>query len=293
MLDIDDAIAADTILTPSKIAIGEGTGGTTTLSITNNSATARTYSLAHDRAVSTFGSTFLPSATPSGATVAFSRAGVAITSVAVAAGATETVNVTFTTPGLVNGLVYGGYLRVTAVGQTYRVPYAGFWGDYQLIQVLAPGGCSFPGIFKLGGQTQCGSTPAVVLPSFTKQNDAAIFNVEDRNDRPVLLYHRAHQSERLEIRAIDQATNLSYLVASADYLSRNATNGVSLAQGGFSGFVWDGKRLFTNGAGLVRSQALPAGLYRLQLVVTKALAEAENPAHIETWTSPVISIVRY
>jgi minor extracellular serine protease Vpr len=294
LVDIDDAIAADTVLTPGKISLGEGTGGTKPLSITNNSSQTRTYTLAHDRAVSTFGSTFTPSATTAGATAVFRRAGVVVTSVEVTAGATETVEVTFTTPTLANGLVYGGYLRVTGGGKTYRVPYAGFWGDYQLIQVLAPGGCSFPGIFKLGGQTTCAAatptTPAVVLAGATRQGENAIFNVEDAPDRPVVLFHLAHQSERLEIRAVDELTKQSYLVASADYLSRHASNG--LAPGAFGGYVWDGKRLFTNAAGKVRRQELPAGLYRLQVVVTKALAQPDNPAHVETWTSPVLNIVR-
>jgi hypothetical protein len=162
--------------------------------------------------------------------------------------------------------------------------------------VLAPGGCSFPGLFKRGGTTDCvaatPTTPAVTLPNFTRQGDAAMFNVEEVTDRPVILYHRAHQSRRLEIRAVDVVTSKSYLVAFADYVSRSPTNGRSLADGGFSTYTWDGKRLFTNTSGRVRRQELPAGLYQLQVVVTKALAEEGNPAHVETWTSPTMNIIR-
>jgi minor extracellular serine protease Vpr len=297
MLDIDDAIAADSLVSPGKISLGEGTGGTATLSITNNSVVDRIYALAHQRAVSTFGSTFAPSATTAGATAVFSHAGATVTSVTVAAGATETVDVTFTTPALLNGLVYGGYLRVTGGGADYRVPYAGFWGDYQLIQVLAPGGCNFPGIFKSGGQTVCTAatptTPAAVLADYTRQNDAATFNVEDRDDRPILLFHLAHQSQRLEIRAINELTHQSYLVAYADYLSRSPTNGLNEASGAFASYRWDGKKGFTNTTDRTRRNEVPAGLYRLQAVVTKALAEPGNPAHIETYTSPLMNIVRH
>ncbi|HUE96090.1 MAG TPA: hypothetical protein VMN39_05495, partial [Longimicrobiaceae bacterium] len=68
-----------------------------------------------------------------------------------------------------------------------------------------------------------------------------------------------YKRSRLEIRALDVATNESYLVAFADYDTRNATNGVSLVSGGFSTYTWDGKRLFTNAAGKVHRKELPDG----------------------------------
>jgi minor extracellular serine protease Vpr len=295
MLDVDDAIAADTLVVPGKISLGEGTGGTRTLSITNSSSQARTYALGHDAAPVTLGSTFAPGFSLFGATVGFSRSGIPVTSVAVAAGATETVDVSITVPVLLDGVVYGGYLRITSGGQTSRVPYAGFMGDYQSIRVLAAGGCSFPGVFKLGGETACpGATataPPIPFAGVTRQLDSAIYNVEERTDRPILLFHLAHQSRRLELRAVDELTRESYLVETDEYLPRNESNG--LAPGGFFRYTWDGKRQFTNASGKVRRQELPAGLYRLQVVVTKALADPANPTHVETWSSPVLNIVRH
>jgi hypothetical protein len=108
----------------------------------------------------------------------------------------------------------------------------------------------------------------------------------------VILYHRAHQSRRIEIRAVEMATGQSYLVASSDYVSRNAANGISFAAGGFGAYIWDGKQVFANAAGRVQRKEVPAGAYQLQLVVTKALADAGNAAHIETWTSPTLIITR-
>lgn len=294
MLDVDDAVRATTMVTPSELSLGEGTAAQTkTITIANNGSEAITYALTHQPAAGTR-ATFAPGLTTGNiAAASFSPA-----SVPVAAGASATVDVTITPNAAAANLrsVYTGYIVVSGGGKTYRVPYAGFTGDYQTIQVLAPGGCSFPGIYKRGGETECvaatPTAPAQVLLNFTRQPEAMTFNVEDRTDRPVILYHRAHQSRRLEIRALDVATNKSYLVASADYLSRNATNGRSLADGGFSTYTWDGKRLFTNAAEKVRRQELPAGLYKLQLVVTKALAEANNASHIETWTSSTINITR-
>src|SRR5262249_50778371 len=156
------------------------------------------------------------------------------------------------------------------------------------------GGCSFPGVFKRGGATECvaatPTTPAIMLPDFARQADAAIYNVEDRNDRPVILYHRAHQSRRLEIRAVDVVAHKSYLVDFAEYLRRDATNG--LVFDGFSTYTWDGKQIFTNAGGKLHRKEVPAGLYQLQVVVTKALAEPGNLAHVETWTSPTVNIIR-
>ena len=295
MLDIDDAVQATTKVTPSELSMGEGASAQTkTITIANTGVAPVTYSITHQPAAGTRGSTFAPILTTNTAAVGFSEA-----TVTVPAGGSATVNVTITTntsSPLLDKSVYSGYLAVTGAGSTYRVPYAGFTGDYQTVAVLAPGGCSFPGLFKRGGTTDCvaatPTTPAVTLPDFTRQAEAATFNVEERADRPVILYHRAHQSRRLEIRAVDVVANKSYLVAFADYLSRSATNGRSLADGGFSTFTWDGKRLFTNAAGKVHRQALPAGLYQLQVVVTKALAEEGNLNHVETWTSPAMNIVR-
>jgi minor extracellular serine protease Vpr len=306
MVDIDDAIVATTTVTPSELSLGEGSAAQTRpLTIANNGNEAVTYTFAHLSALGTRGSTFAPVLTTNTAGVVFDPP-----SVAVPAGATATVNVTITpntSSTLLDRSVYGGYIEVRDGGHTYRVPYAGFTGDYQSIQVLAPGGCAlapFPAIFKRGGETVCAAAtptaPAVKLDvAFTPQAEGTTFNVEDHTDRPVILYHRAHQSRRLEIRACDAATDAcdaasgrSYLVAFSDYLTRNAANGVSFVAGGFSTYTWDGKRIFTNAAGKLHRKELPEGAYKLQIVVTKALAEEGNAAHTEVWTSPTIVIAR-
>lgn len=300
MVDIDDAITATTTVTPSELSVGEGTFRTPTtftMTITNNSAAPVTYTMSHAPALATFGSTFGP--TPISTVVA----SLAFTpsNVMVPAGSSATFDVRISPPNItslfLNRSLYGGSLVVSGGGRTYRVPYAGFVGDYQSIQVLAPGGCPlvpFPALFKRGGETDCvaatPSAPAVKLDgAFTVQGDAATFNVENKNDRPVTLFHLAHQSRRLEIQAVDAITGQSYLVAFSDYLPRNATNGL----GGYSTYTWDGKQLFTNPAGKVHRKALPDGAYRLRLVVTKALAEDGNDAHLETWESAQFNIVRH
>ena len=295
IVDIDDAITATTAVTPAKISLGEGTSATpklATLTITNNGPAAVTYTLSHDSALATTAATFAPGPAATFAAVVFTAPVVTVPS-----GGSVDVDVTITPPTF-QGRVYGGYLLVTPAGAPpLRVPYAGFSGDYQLIQVLASGGCAFPGIFKFGGQTICPAapptTPALPLGvPVARQAAGATCLVENREDRPVILYHLAHQSQRLEIRALEQATGRSYLVAFADHLGRNATNGVSLAANGFFTYTWDGKQLFTNAAGRVRRREVPEGAYNLQIVVTKALAEPGNSDHLEVWTSPTIVIER-
>jgi subtilisin family serine protease len=293
MLDIDDAILATTAITPSEIPLGEGPEPRTVrLTVKNNGSAPVVYSFAHQTGVSTSG-IFAPSAFTSAATVAL-PAGAEVP----AGGSQEFVfTITPSTTTLNAHRIYGGWIVVNGGGKSYTVPYAGYRGDYQEIVVLSPGGCGlspFPGIFKLGGQTACNTAtpPATLDIPVTRQAEGATFMIEDRNDRPIILYQRQHQSRRLEIRALEQATGTSHLVAFADYVGRNANNLPSLVNGGFSTFTWDGKVLFTNGAGKTQRRAAPAGAYNLQLVVTKALADPANPAHTEVWTSPTINIVQ-
>jgi hypothetical protein len=37
---------------------------------------------------------------------------------------------------------------------------------------------------------------------------------------------------------------------------------------------------------------VPNGQYVVKITVLKALGDDDNPAHVETWTSPVITIAR-
>jgi minor extracellular serine protease Vpr len=289
MLQIDDAVRSTSLVTPSKLPLGEGTAAQVkTLTIGNSGASAVTYTPSHVRAVGTSANTFAPGLLGNFATVTFSAP-----QVTVPAGGTATVDVTITplVVAATNRTIYSGYVRLTPSGggAPLNVPYAGFTGDYQSIQVLTVGACGFPGIFKAGGQTQCAAGPPVVnLTGWTRQAAAATYDVSQRTDRPVLLYHLAHQSQRVELRAVN-AANQEFLVARTDLAERNPTN--DLQPTGFFVFTWDGKAVFTNANGTVNRRDLPPGTYRLRLVVTKALAEAGNPAHTETWDSPTMNIV--
>jgi minor extracellular serine protease Vpr len=203
-------------------------------------------------------------------------------------------------PNQLDRSVYGGYVVFTGGGRTYRVPYAGFKGNYQSIQVLARGGCAavaFPAVFRQGGETVCtAATPtaaAIKLDvAYTPQAAGATFNVEEFSDRPLIFYHRAHQSRRLEIRAINQSTNETYLLRVEDYVSRNAANGTTFSTGSFSAYRWDGKYVATTGNRVNRREA-PEGTYTLQIVATKASERGDSTTpETETWTSAPLHITR-
>jgi minor extracellular serine protease Vpr len=275
MLDIDDSILAATVITPSKIATGEGEAGAfvQTLTLQNSGASAVTYDLSYVNAVST-GGVITPSFFGSNAFVSFSAA-----SVSVPAGGTATVTATINpATGPVYGQ-YGGYIVFTPQGggQVYRVPFAGFVGDYQGIQVLTPTPNGFPWLAYLDG----GFYNQLVDTSdwtFTMQG----------NDFPYILVHFEHQVQVFEVEiytAGGQPVHPAFNNAIYnEFLPRNSTST------SFFAFAWDGTRLHNNGNENVK--VVPDGQYYLVVNVLKANGDPNNPAHWETWTSPVINIDR-
>jgi hypothetical protein len=288
MIDIDDAITATSSVSPAKLALGEGTAAQTkTLEIFNGGDTTRTYSLFHDPAVGTSPSTYAPAAFGNFPGVSFSPS-----SVDVPAGETRTVDVTITpvVAASTNRSIYGGYIRVVASGEApLRVPFAGFTGDYQSIQALAPGACTFPGIFKAGGETTCGTgANPPKLAGWTRQTDGATYDVSEVTDRPIALFHLAHPAQRVEIRAVN-AGGEEFLVARTDFAARNPTNDLTppgqSTGPGFFVYTWDGKSVASTGGGKLNRREVPLGQYKLELKTTdfKALNEAANaPAAISS-----------
>lgn len=58
---------------------------------------------------------------------------------------------------------------------------------------------------------------------------------------------------------------------------------------GFFAFVWDGTTMKRPGG---KISTLPNGTYRIELSALKALGDPRNPAHVERWSSPNITIAR-
>lgn len=281
MLDIDDAILATTKIEPGTLAVGEGQAGPQirTLRIENKAGNAVTYSLSYINVLSTGGVT-IPSFFPSDATVAFSAP-----SVTVPAHSTAFVDATIT-PATepVNGQ-YGGYIVFTPQGggPVYRVPFAGFVGDYQGIQVLVSTPTNnFPQVTSLDSCT----TGVVVAGEcigigIYKPKAAGVPYTLTGTDFPYFAMYFAHQARSMTIDVYDLAGKAWHRAIREEYLPRNSSSET------FSVFFWDGTTTAGN-----KTYKLPDGQYIVKLSLLKALGDKTNPAHWETWTSPVITIDR-
>lgn len=267
MLDIDDAILATTKIEPAKISAGEGEMGpyTQTLTIENNAAMAVTYDLSYVNALST-GGVITPSFTTSNATVSFSAASVTVP----AKGKTTVTATIYPATGPTYGQ-YGGYIVFTPQdgGQVYRVPFAGFVGDYQGIQVLVPTANNFPRV---------GWTPNGVNFGFAAPGD--VFTMQGF-DIPYFLVHFEHQSRTFRVEIFAQNGKAWHRAYNEEYLPRNST------ATGFFAFPFDGVTFAGN-----KTYTVPDGTYYAVISVLKANGDSNNPAHWETWTSPLFVIDR-
>lgn len=277
MVQIVNAVQTPGRVTPSKLSLGESEGGPAvrTLTITNDSSAPITYTLSHAPALATGPNTFTPSFFNAPAAVSFSAP-----SVTVPAGRTATVNVTISpNAALADHSLYGGYVVLVPQGggQDLRVPFAGFKGDYQSIQVVVPTANNFPWLAKIVG------------PSYVNEPGGASYTLQG-DDLPFILVHLDHQSRRMVLEIRDAATGqyvhpVFHNAVEEEYLPRNSS------ASGFFAFSWDGTRLQSNGNKL-KTKEVPNGQYVLVLKVLKALGDENNPAHWETWTSPVITLAR-
>ena len=275
MLDIDDAIQATSYITPGKISLGEGMGGSQTLTIQNNGSSTRTYTLSHVAAAATGPNTFAanPYFGPA-SSATFSPA-----SVTIPAGGSATVEASITPALALPDLsMYGGYLVVgVSDGTQFSVPYAGFKGDYQAIQILT-------GLVALARQTSPGS--------FALAPAGSVFTLAAANQVPYIAVHLNHQVQKLEVEIKSAATGQRVHPVFSNgiedqLLPRNGT------ATGFFVFPWDGMRSQDNGGGNGdHRKVVPDGSYTLTLKLLKALGDPANPAHWETWTSPAFTIDR-
>jgi subtilisin family serine protease len=271
MLQIADAVRATTRVEPGKLSLGEFEAGSAptvrTLTVTNNGPAPVTYNLSNAPALATGGSTFTPAFYAGFATVTFSSP-----ALTVPAGGIATVDVSFVPDAnLPDRSQYGGWIVLTPQGdgQTVRVPYAGFKGDYQSIQVLVPTAAGFPLLAKAVGS------------GYALQTGGASYTLQG-SDIPFVLVHLEHQSRRVKMEIFDAKTGKAWHDAFLqNYVGRNSS------ATGFFALSWDGSTIAGN-----KTYQVPNGQYVIKLTVLKALGDDTNPAHVETWTSPVITIAR-
>ncbi len=277
MLRIADAINATVSVQPGELALGESQAGpaTRTLTVHNSGSSPVTLDLSHTPALATNG-TFTISSFNAPATVTWSAP-----TLTVPAGGTASVNATITVnAGLLDKSLYGGYLVLTPQGggRAVRVPYVGFKGDYQSIQVLVPTVNGFPWLAKLDSGGNLVNQPAGA--TYTLQGD----------DVPFFVVHFDHQVQHLEMKILEAGSGnpvhpVFHFALKDDYLPRNSGAAT------FFAFTWDGTRLHSNG-NKNKTKEVPDGQYLIVLRVLKALGDANNPAHWESWTSPVITLDR-
>ena len=293
MLRVDSAVLAEATVSPSELALGEVENGVALrlLRIDPGSSfdddgghdrrggrkdgDTVTYRLGHQPGVSTGANTFAPEPLGSFATVNFSSPTVTLhrrgKGNGNGNGDSEYVAVAFVPPASAATRLFGGYITLTPDdgGPVLRVPYLGYNGDYQAIPVMTLAG--FPALAALT------PTGLGLLPN------GGTFTLEG-SDVPFILLHLNHQVQNLKLEVFDAATGESLRLADDEnFLPRNST-ATSLFL-----FAWDGTTARRQNG---RRRDVPNGTYRLELTVLKALGDPRNPAHVEKWTSPNITIAR-
>lgn len=287
MLDIVGTIDATTVIEPSQLSVGESEFGpkTFTINVKNEGTGSVTYELGHLPGLAT-GPNLICTASPCAAsynltgvfsapaTVSFS-----VPSITVPAGGSASFDVTIAAnAALVDRGIYGGYIALTVPGQSmpaYRVPFAGFKGDYQSTRVLTPTPSNFPWLAQLSGT------------SYLNRNATGATYTMVGSDIPYFLLHLDHHSRRIRLEAFDAVTGRAWhRVSDDEYVTRNST------PGGFFAFTWDGTTFTGKGANANQWRTVPNGQYVVRVSVLKALGDDSNPAHWETWTSNVITIAR-
>ena len=268
MLQIADAITSTVKVEPGKLSLGESEAGpvTRTLTVRNDGPAAVTFNLSHNPALASNG-TYTLSFFNAPATATWSAP-----ALTVPAGGTATIDVTVSpNAGLADKSLYGGYLVLTPQGggREVRVPYSGFKGDYQSIKILVPTVNGFPWLAKVTGAT------------LANQPAGATYSMQG-DDVPFFVVHFDHQVRQLLIEIFDADTGKAWHRAvSQDYVGRNSGAAT------FFSFAWDGQTTAGN-----KTYTVPNGRYVARMTVVKPLGDSTNPAHTETWTSPVITVAR-
>lgn len=261
MLDIDDAILATIRIKPGKLSLGESEAGPSThmLTIENNGSSTVTYDLSYVTAVATTGTW----GWDLGFWLTDEKVSFSTNSLTVPADATISVDVTVDPPTGPDLGQYGGYIVFTPQegGQVYRVPYAGFVGDYQSLPVL---------------------TANPFLPWLRPSFDGDYTFSMEYGDILDICVNIAHQARKLRMKIIDAKSGKNFGRAfDINYMPRNSDIDY------FFHFLWDG--LTMKGKKVIE---VPDGQYVIVLSVQKALGEDDNPAHWETWTSEEFTIKR-
>jgi subtilisin family serine protease len=291
LAQIVNAVTTPAWVTPAKISLGEGNGGASQLTVTNGGSTAITYDLSEVTTIGTGPSTMAGAVYPfkftylAGAnTATFSSP-----SVTVPAGGTASVNVNILAGAWRDKSLYGGYVVLTPQGGgvTLRVPYVGFFGDYQSLPVLTNANCGLPAVF----QIRAGSADTCLGAGISRLGGTGATFTLQGNDIPILLFHLNHQVRKLNIQVFKADGSPVHPVF--NYVTQQEFLGRNSSATSFFEFDWDGTRSHDNGGGNGdHRKVVPNGRYILKLSALKALGDAGNSADWETFTTPPITLAR-
>jgi len=271
LIHIDRTVLNGVSVSPGKLALGDSAAGpsTQTLTFTNSGDSAVTYDLSHVAALTTGATEFTVSEFQAPASVTFSAP-----TVTVPAGGSATVNVTIAPPVTPSLYTYGGYLvgSPEGGGLALRVPYMGTV-DYQAVNVLGLRANGFPRL----------THPNNIAPV----SDGAVFNLS-AGDLPTILLQLDHPTHTLSAEVFSAPTIPGGPLGKAwhwafklEFLSRNVSSSGVFAFA-FDGTTSNGHHDFTP----------PPGNYVLVLTALQPLGDPDNPRSVETWQSPVFTIVR-
>ena len=203
--------------------------------------------------------------------------------VTVPAGGSIELNVDITAPaGAQDEAQYGGYLVAQSGKQRLSVPYGGFSGNLQAVNIfgdVAVGKTTlpFPAFSDplMGEIYLRGETPEI-LPDFSFIQTANAAK-KVMLDAPQILVNFAYPAQDVRLEAVD-AQGQAHLVADLPFVGRNKDNQ------SYETLTWDGK--YEDGT------EAPAGEYTLRLRALRPLGNPDIPEHWETYTSPKFTVMR-
>ncbi|GAA4893313.1 hypothetical protein GCM10025789_08090 [Tessaracoccus lubricantis] len=277
LIHVDKAITQQHLVTPSKLATGQSADGPfrQTLTLTNATDAAVTWTASHDDAVTTSVAWAegrlqdRPDFTQERAKVAFSSP-----TVTVPAGGSATVDVTIDAPDAApETAIYSGYLRFTADGQSIQVPFAGMKGDYGAAPLLLGDDSSRPPF--LGVLWEClereGRQCVDLMPSFGPMDEPIPY---DEWALPAIgfVLGTPASSVTLSVLEVDDAGSPIEATAQEVYTESTPWRSPDVNMA-----AWDGLLVDADGE-LVPA---PHGEYALRIQVTNS----DTPAKVEVWTS--------
>jgi hypothetical protein len=290
MVDIVGSYYNTVRATPNKLSLGESASFPTRSKVVvlkNTFNRTEIFTAYHYPALTIGGTTLAPSPSTEYATMTINGQDADKTDieVTVPANGSAELNFVITPPaGAPDKAQYGGYIVLESKsGQNMVIPYGGFKGDYQSIQVL--------GNLIVGGQSQ--DFPALIDDAaddyYTEGQEVAtpIDYTMAEGDAPYILAQISHQARKLTLELLDGNGMVIETLGKQEYLGRSCTNNLALTSDrcdAFNTYRWDGK--------LSNGKDAPNGTYQLRIKVLKALGDESVESDTEVYTTQKFTVAR-